>query len=80
MKKIWGYKNEGILFKHRSQNLNFLTTHTTYIHKIFRVSKYEKTIKFDKPEGYQIEEVPLKRNRQNLNFLTTYVRQPNFSD
>ena len=38
--KIWGYQNEGVLFKQGRQDLNFLTFQAR--HKIFRVGKHKK--------------------------------------
>ena len=46
---------------------------------MFKVSKDEEKIKFEKIWGYQKEGVPLERGHQNSNFLTTYARHMKFS-
>ena len=51
----------------------------SYAHKIFKVSKHKKKIKFDIIWWYQ-NGVSHKTGRQNCNFLTSHVRHMKFSE
>ena len=67
--EIWGYQNEGIVFKQGCQNSKF--NHLRWTDEIFTIGKNQEKIKFEKIWGYryQNEGILLKQGYQNSKLI-----------